>query len=187
MDELAKVPAKDEPTDPGDLRGAVAKMHAIAEGMASASASSQLVMAGQMEAALSAVRTLSTKVDDVVVELRKEIGAVDQKADMTSGRLDDVQLSPVRNRAVTLPEILEPGASPSQAPAGVSMRAIANAVGADGADERAPGPEGRPPPLAQSMRAIARDVPAARKENRLLNAAILLLVAIVEVLHMLHR
>jgi hypothetical protein len=150
-------------TDPDSLRTAVAAMTAYAESM---NESATLMR--------DYVKAIDAKFDGVVAALTMKIEGVDAKADATAA--DVARLAPMRQRAVTLPEILEgtPPVAISQAPTA------------------SPAPFLSISPLEAevskvSIHAVTNSVPAARKENRWLSVAIAALVVASELIRLLQQ
>jgi len=105
-------------------------MHEIAEGMAAAAASSSAMTRDQVAAAVSAVGNLSKKLDAVAKTLTEQIEAVDVrigevevKADQNADELRRV--APIRQKALSIPEILGDDGPPIRTPPGASQAVTA--------------------------------------------------------------
>jgi hypothetical protein len=153
-------------------------MLAAMQASAASMAASAVVMTEQVTAAVSAVKTLSTKLDDAVTALTEKIADVDAKADATTDELHRIQLEPVRARMATLPGIAGPsipvGSVPAPAPtssqppppAYVSISPLEAAVS------------------GASIHAVTNEVPRARKENRALSIVIAVLIVLAQAIQM---
>jgi len=111
--------------------------------------------------------------------MQRQIEDVKATADKARDDLQGMQLDPARNPAprIELAPVTD---------AAKSMRAIAIAVGVEGAERREVGSDvPPPPPLATSMHAVALAVPKAKKENRWLTilTGVLVIVANVVLKH----
>lgn len=146
----------DMPTEPGDLRASVAKMHEIAERIDA----KVVVMTTQFEAVLSAVKGMKRDLENVTLT-----------ADKAAADVLTLQLGPMRQKAITLDNIVSPAAATSPgSPAPVlSVSPLEAAVG------------------SASIHAITSAVPQARKENRVLSLAIAALIVLAQAIQLLRH
>jgi hypothetical protein len=156
--------------DAEGMQTAVGEMHKLAASMASSAA----VMLEQVQAACSAVRTVTGKVE----QLGARVEEISRKTDANTDELQRQQLAPTRARAITLPEIT--GSSPPPSPVSQAVTSPAPQVYVSVSPlEAAVG--------SASVHAIEHAVPAARRENRLLTFAIAVLLVVQEILHFLRH